>query len=92
MLGSANVSHVPLQALDEDRFEVAELDGRLANICGDLDPRAARSSSTFKVLTGGTDQVTAERKFGQPFAFLPSARLIFSANEAPASADLSPGS
>ena len=89
LLGHGNVSAVGLQALSSDKFKVAELDGKLANICADIDYRAARDSSMFKIITGGTDYLTAERKFGQPFNFRPTARLLFSANEAPASTDQS---
>ena len=37
LLGEVNVSHVPLQLLTENRFAIAELFGKLANVCGDLD-------------------------------------------------------
>ncbi len=87
LLGSANVASIPLQTLAESRFAAAELFGKLANVCGDLDARALRRSDTFKILTGGTDAVTAERKYGQPFSFVPFATLVFSANEPPASSD-----
>ena len=72
----------------ENRFATADLLGKLANLCGDIDTRAIRQSSTFKEITGG-DTIAAERKFGQPFSFRPFALLIFSANEAPFSADQS---
>lgn len=87
-LGAANVSAVPLQRLDEDRFATAELYGRMANIVADLDARALRSSSTFKGITGG-DLLQAERKFRPSFSFYPYARLIYSANEVPPTPDSS---
>ena len=83
-----NVSHESLQALSTDRFSTAELYGRLANICADLSPQRIETSSTLKAITGG-DRVRAERKYGQPFSFIPFARLLFSANEIPGSADSS---
>ncbi len=88
-IGPNNACAVSLQALAEDRFKPAELFGKLANLCGDLDPRAVRRSDTFKTIVGGTDTITAERKYGHPFSFVPFSRLIFSANEAPPSADQS---
>jgi P4 family phage/plasmid primase-like protien len=87
LLGRRNVSSVPLQAFGESRFAAAEVYGRLANVCGDLDSRALRRSDLFKTLTGGTDAVMAERKYEHPFSFVPYATLLFSANEAPASSD-----
>jgi P4 family phage/plasmid primase-like protien len=86
LLGDENVSAVALQDLAENRFRTAELYGKLANIFADLDDRALSSSSTFKTLVTG-DNVSAERKFGQPFSFRPYARLIFSANTLPPSRD-----
>jgi putative DNA primase/helicase len=80
---------VTLQALGESRFAAAEVYGRLANLCGDLDARALRRSDMFKMLTGGVDEITAERKYRDMFSFRPFATLVFSANEAPASSDQS---
>lgn len=88
LLGSANVSAVPLQTLAENRFAGAELYGKLANIAGDLDARAIRKTDTFKMLTGN-DLIRAERKFGQAFYFTSFALPLFSANEAPISSDQS---
>ena len=85
-LGAENVSTVALQDLEENRFRVAELYGKLANIFADLDDRALNSSSVFKTLVTG-DRITAERKFAQPFSFCPYARLVFSANTLPPSKD-----
>jgi P4 family phage/plasmid primase-like protien len=84
--GKENVSAVALQDLEDNRFRVAELYGKLTNIFADLDERALNSSATFKALVTG-DRITAERKFAQPFSFRPYARLIFSANSLPPSKD-----
>jgi P4 family phage/plasmid primase-like protien len=89
LLGRRNASSIPLQLFGESRFAVAGVYGKLANLCGDLDSRALRRSDLFKTLTGGTDAVMGERKFEEPFTFVPFATLIFSANDAPASGDQS---
>ena len=86
LLGNENTSTVALQDLEENRFRVAQLYGKLTNIFADLDARALNSSSVFKTLVTG-DRITAERKFAQPFSFRPYARLIFSANSLPPSRD-----
>lgn len=88
LLGVENVAAVTLQALAEDRFAMAELFGKLANVAGDLDSRPLERSGAFKTLTGG-DLVTADRKYGQPFTFVSFATLVFSANEWPVSHDQS---
>lgn len=86
LLGAENVSVVPLQVMTENRFAAAELFGKLANICGDLDARAIKQTDSFKMLTGG-DPMLAERKHRDHFTFLPFALPIFSANEPPLSSD-----
>jgi putative DNA primase/helicase len=86
LLGPANVSAIPLQMLSESRFASAELFGKLANICGDLDARTIKQTDVFKMITGG-DAITAERKYCSAFTFTPFALQIFSANEAPFSSD-----
>jgi putative DNA primase/helicase len=88
LLGAGACSVMSLQSLAENKFAVAELFGKLANICGDLDARAVHRSDAFKQIVGG-DPMSAERKYGQPFSFRPYALPVFSANEAPISADQS---
>lgn len=88
LVGPANCSAVPLQVLAENRFAVAELFGRLANIAGDLDARAVKQTDIFKMATGG-DPLVAERKYGAAFSFVPFATFLFAANEAPISSDQS---
>jgi putative DNA primase/helicase len=81
LLGSENVSSIPWQGL-ADRFNKAELFGKLANIFADLPSKAIDDGGMFKALTG-EDSITAERKNKDPFSFRPYARLLFSCNEIP---------
>jgi putative DNA primase/helicase len=88
-LGRQNVAALSLHRLENDRFSVARLLGRLANICPDLPSEDLTSTSTFKAITGG-DALLAERKFEESFELIPFCRLIFSANHPPKSQDASP--
>jgi putative DNA primase/helicase len=88
MLGRDHVSHVALQDFAENRFQAAELLGKLANIFADLDARALTSTTHFKMLTTG-DPITAERKHERPFTFKNYAQMLFSANRMPPSHDRS---
>jgi putative DNA primase/helicase len=88
LLGDENIANVALHRLDEDRFAVAELEGKLANVFADLDARALQASSMFKAITGG-DAITGERKYAPAFSFKPYARLLYSANEPPPTPDSS---
>ena len=87
LLGQNNVSRVPLHDFGGNRFKPADLYGKLANLCGDLPPKVG-DSAMFKMIVGG-DSISAERKYGHPFAFTPFCRLVFSANELLDSSDFS---
>lgn len=88
-LGQRNVCAVSLHRLEVDRFSVARLAGKLANICRDLPSEDLASTSIFKSITGG-DALLAERKYEDSFELTPFARLIFSANNPPKGKDASP--
>lgn len=87
-VGRRNCSAVSLHKLEADRFSVARLVGRLANICPDLPGVDLQSTSIFKAITGG-DEIQGEYKFRDAFEFTPYARLVFSANSLPRSSDAS---
>jgi P4 family phage/plasmid primase-like protien len=88
-LGLNNVCAISLHHLETDRFSVARLVGKLANICPDLPSEDLASTSIFKSITGG-DVLLAERKYEASFELSPFARLIFSANILPKGRDASP--
>jgi len=81
LLGPENVSNIPWQGLS-DRFNKAELFGKLANIFADLPSKAIDDGGMFKALTG-EDSIIAERKNRDPFTFRPYARFLFSCNDLP---------
>jgi putative DNA primase/helicase len=85
-LGDLNVSSRSLQELCEDRFAVADLYGKLANIHADIPGKPLLETGRFKMLTGG-DRITAEHKFQRSFQFVNQAKLVFSANILPESYD-----
>jgi putative DNA primase/helicase len=80
LLGESNVSNMSLRALSEDEFARANLFGKTANICGDIDAKFLEDASMFKAITGG-DTISAQHKFKNMFSFTPWAVPIFSANK-----------
>ena len=78
MLGKDNVSSLEMAELF-DRFKVAMLRGKLANIATDVETSQVLDAR-FKKLVAGEPQV-AEQKYRDPFEFNPFARLLFSAND-----------
>lgn len=91
LLGSDNYTNQSLEVLEKNRFRVAELYGKMANICGELESAYLPRSSVFKQLTGG-DTIAAEEKGQKPFSFICRATMFFSANELPTTNDKSDAS
>lgn len=82
LLGPENTSNNTLQDLAEDDFAIADLYGKMANICGDLPADEVRDSGLIKQLSGG-DRVRANPKHESPFYFKNEAQLVFAANAPP---------
>lgn len=90
LLGLSNVSSVPLHDFADNRFATAELVGKLANICGDIDATFIEKTGLIKQLAG-EDTIKAERKNQDPFSFDFWGKMIFSANAIPQASDSSTG-
>jgi len=83
-LNRENISSLTLQTISnpENRFQLAYLYGKIANICDDLPDEVLSYMGTIKMLTGESP-ITAERKFGSPFNFINYAKMIFTTNQIP---------
>lgn len=79
--GRKNVSNLTLKELD-DRFRTANIVGKIANINADLEKATMTSSGNFKALTTG-DSLTLEKKYGKPFEYVNTAKLLFASNQYP---------
>lgn len=80
LLGRANYSSISMHQLVDDRFATSGLYGKTANISGDLSSRFLSDPQILKEITGG-DSISASRKFGHSFEFVPYAVPIFASNE-----------
>jgi len=90
ILGKDNVSHVPIQDLEMERFAKADVNGKLANIFADIESHELKKTSIVKMIVSG-ETIRAEKKNQQPFDFVPFAKMIFSANKFPIVKDQSDG-
>lgn len=88
-LGSRNYASISLEKVT-DRFNVAELENRLANIGDDIDNVTIKDTGTLKKIFAG-NSITVERKGERPFTIEPYATHIYSANTIPRSFDKSDG-
>ena len=88
-LGSRNYTSIALEKVT-DRFNVAELENKLANIGDDIDNVVIKDTGTLKKLFAG-NSILVERKGERPFTIEPYATHIYSANNIPRSFDKSDG-
>lgn len=86
VLGEDSTTAFSLQNLENDRFACSEMIGKFANIYGDLPYDYLEKSDIFKQLVSG-DPIQVEKKFKQPFLARLHVKLIFSANQLPATRD-----
>jgi len=90
LLGTRNCLEQPLEAVAEGRFTRVGLDGKLVNLCGELEGRLLKGTSVIKEIAGG-GTINAEVKFGPSISFRSTVRLIFATNHLPRTEDISEG-
>lgn len=81
ILGEENISALDLKELSE-KFQNAELFGKLANLGDDISSSFNPDINIFKKITGG-NRFQVQRKGERPFEFNPFCKLVFSANTMP---------
>ena len=89
VLGSDNVSHLPIEQLGHN-FRVGQIKGKLANIVNDLHRVDGFHEGVLKQLVSG-DPIQTDRKYKDAETIRPRAKLIFGANSLPGVADRSDG-
>ncbi len=90
LIGVGNYSTISVKALVSDKFASSDLDGKIANFSEETSPEELKDSGPFKNLTGDGD-ISAQKKYGDPFHFRNRAKLIMSYNQIPDLKDLSAG-
>jgi putative DNA primase/helicase len=90
LLGSDNISHIPLQVLSDDKFACANLDGKLANTFADLERNELKHTGIIKIISSG-ESIYAQFKHNDGFDLNPICKLIFSCNKFPKVYDQSQG-
>lgn len=81
LLGENNITSLDMSELNQ-KFQNAELFGKLANIGDDIDDGYIPNSAIFKKLVTG-ERIQVQRKGERPFEFNNYAKMLFSANEIP---------
>jgi len=89
-IGKKNCSHVSINAMQNQRFAISQLDGKSANIYADISNRELNNLGVFKQVVSG-ETIPAEKKNKDPFDLNSFAKHFFSANEMPDIKDNSDG-
>ncbi len=89
MIGTANVSSVPLESFGE-RFSLFQTLGKLANVASEVGEIDRVAEGTLKAFTSG-DALQFERKHRDPITARPTAKLVFASNNRPRFSDKSGG-
>jgi len=82
LLSPENCVNLSLQKLSADKFCVADLHNKMANLGSDLSGSVLNDTEMFKQLTGH-DMVSADRKFLSKVHFQNFAKMIFATNNLP---------
>lgn len=90
LYGKRNTTHISIQELAEGGFVLAQLDGKLANICADVESTELRRTGKLKQLIGG-EGIEVSKKYQNPYTMRSRSKFIFSANKFPYSYDQSDG-
>lgn len=90
LIGIGNFSVLSIKALVNDKFISSDLDGKIANFSEETSPQELADSGPFKNLTGDGD-LSAQKKYGDPYSFRNRAKLVMTYNQIPDLKDLSPG-
>ena len=81
LLGDAEINIANTQEFLQDKFRLAELEHKLVIYDDDLDSSALTDTGLYKKLITNTLNITADRKYGQPFKFRPEAKLVACCNQ-----------
>ncbi len=81
-VGPKNISAESLINLEANKFAIARLYGKLANLQADLPNTVLKHAGIFKSSTG-EDPLSGENKFGHGFTFTNYAKMIFATNDPP---------
>lgn len=90
LLTDKNVSTISLFDIDGNKFRLAEIVGKFANLGDDIDNGAILNTANIKKIVTG-DPIMIERKGVNAYSYKPHAKLFFSCNSIPNIYDTSTG-
>lgn len=88
VVGAANISSLPIEALNQTNQHLEGIVGKLLNFSGEIRIRADIDDGTLKAITGD-DAITINPKYKKPYDYKPQCKIMFSANKVPNFSDKS---
>ncbi|MCK4676770.1 MAG: hypothetical protein KAT48_01445 [Bacteroidales bacterium] len=88
ILSKRNYTSIELHELANKHY-VIKLQNKLLNVCSEVDKSILKTDIFKKIVSG--DSLTGDKKFKDTITFDPYCKLIFAANDLPASSDKSHG-
>lgn len=82
LIGEENVCNVELSYLDDKKY-LAELFGKMLNVCQELPDSGIKDTGTIKALVNDTDKVICRPLYKQPFSFYNKCKIICATNNLP---------
>lgn len=85
VIGRDNMSSLELWQMSNN-FQTGALLNKFVNVSSELNSKDKFSESAFKKIVSG-ELLFADRKYMEPYQFMPFAKLVFSTNDLPMSSD-----
>lgn len=89
LLGRDNYSSISLDSFDNYHV-LAQLEGKIANICGEVKAKSSVCDNNFKLISSG-DPINIDPKNKEGYTITPICKMIFATNELPRVEDRSDG-
>ena len=90
VLGEDNVSNLQISELKDPRFSTYHLQHKMLNLSTETSGRDPLSTEIFKKIVSG-ERLTAERKYGQKYEFVPRVKIVIGLNDMPVIPDKTEG-
>jgi len=90
MVGHENTSSLSFKDLGDPRFSLYFLQNKLLNVSTETTTRDPLATEVFKAIVSG-EPITAERKYGEKFEFIPYVKFMIAMNGLPIIPDKSYG-
>lgn len=82
LVGEGNYSETSVTSIQDDKYAVASLHGKLVNFSEEEPPSCFKETGKFKTITGNAG-VMAELKYGNPWPMRNKAKIVITYNKIP---------